>query len=57
VLAGIWFTVAVLFEFALTTPTALVAVTTQRTVLPASSLTNTYVLAVAPPMFNPARCH
>jgi hypothetical protein len=50
-------TAAVEFEFALTAATALVAVTTQRIALPASASTNTYVLEVAPPIFDPARCH
>jgi hypothetical protein len=50
-------TAAVLFEFALAEPIAFVAVTTQRIALPASALTNTYVLEVALPMFDPARCH
>jgi hypothetical protein len=50
-------TEAVEFEFADTAPTELVAVTTQRMVLPASAATRTYVLEVALPMFEPARCH
>jgi hypothetical protein len=50
-------TVAVEFEFALATPTALVAVTTQRIVLPTSAATNTYVLAVAPLIGVVTRCH
>ena len=52
-------TEAVEFEFA-DTPlgaTELVAVTTQRIVLPTSAATNTYVLEVAPLMFVVTRCH
>jgi hypothetical protein len=50
-------TEAVEFEFALTVDTALVAVTTQRIVLPASALTRVYVLDVAPLIFVVTRCH
>jgi hypothetical protein len=50
-------TAAVLFEFALTADTALVAVTTQRIVLAASASTNTYVLDVAPLILVVTRCH
>jgi hypothetical protein len=50
-------TVAVEFELALATPTALVAVTTQRTVLPTSAATRTYVLEVAPLIGVVTRCH
>jgi hypothetical protein len=48
---------AVEFEFALTADTALVAVTTQRIVLPTSAATRTYVLEVAPLMLVVTRCH
>jgi hypothetical protein len=50
-------TVAVLFEFALTAAIELVAVTTQRIVLPTSAATNTYVLEVAPLIGVVTRCH
>ena len=50
-------TEAVAFEFALTADTALVAVTTHRIALPASAFTKVYVLDVALPMLDPARCH
>jgi hypothetical protein len=50
-------TAAVEFEFALTADTALVAVTTQRIVLPTSAATRTYVLEVAPLMLVVTRCH
>jgi hypothetical protein len=52
-------TEAVEFEFAATPLGAieLVAVTTQRIVLPTSAATNTYVLEVAPLMFVVTRCH
>jgi hypothetical protein len=50
-------TEAVEFEFALTAAIILVAVTTQRIVLPTSAATNTYVLEVAPLMFAVTRCH
>jgi hypothetical protein len=50
-------TAAVLFELALTAPDAFVAVTTQRIVFPTSAATKTWVVDVAPPMFEPDRCH
>jgi hypothetical protein len=50
-------TEAVEFEFALTADTALVAVTTQRIVLPASATTSVYVLEVAPLILVVTRCH
>jgi hypothetical protein len=52
-------TEAVEFEFADTPLGAieLVAVTTQRIVLPTSATTNTYVLEVAPLMLVVTRCH
>ena len=50
-------TVAVELEFAETADTALVAVTTQRTVLPTSAATNTYVEEVAPLILVVTRCH
>jgi hypothetical protein len=50
-------TAAVLFEFALTADTALVAVTTQRIVLPPSAATRVYVLDVAPLILVVTRCH
>jgi hypothetical protein len=50
-------TEAVEFELAEVEPVAFVAVTTQRIVLPPSASTSTYVLEVALPMFDPARCH
>ena len=52
-------TEAVEFELADTPLGAieLVAVTTQRIVLPTSAATNTYVLEVAPLMFVVTRCH
>jgi hypothetical protein len=50
-------TVAVEFEFALTAAIELVAVTTQRIVLPTSAATRTYVLEVAPLIGVVTRCH
>jgi hypothetical protein len=50
-------TAAVELEFAEVLPAMLVAVTTQRIVLPTSAATNWYVAPVAPPMSEPARCH
>jgi hypothetical protein len=50
-------TEAVEFEFADTAATELVAVTTHRIVFPASALTSTYVLDVAPLILVVTRCH
>jgi hypothetical protein len=50
-------TALVAFELAETAATTLVAVTTHRIALPASAFTNTYVLDVALPILEPARCH
>jgi hypothetical protein len=50
-------TVDVELEFALAEPATLVAVTTQRIVLPTSAATNVYVLDVAPLIGVVTRCH
>jgi hypothetical protein len=50
-------TVLELFELAATAPTELVAVTTHRTVPPASPETIVYEELVAPDIFDDTRCH